>query len=309
MCQLSITKNLCEQKECIISYFRKRGEEVYSKVDAEIATNEYKKKTKALNKSLEHSYTLFCNNLLQKALKEQWNNEVVLKNLLMITYSYYVVMLDLRNSVWAYDYMTFSRRIGEIWEPFCKLCFYYSIKPLSLFIPPLFSDVKNLMIEEIESFIDRLSISNNEKEELKSYYKKVWSLVSSGEIKLELDLHFEQNNIFYNVDFKSGFGSNEKGNTNRLLLVATIFKNLKQNYENLLLVRQNEDSNNQYFMRLKKSGLWKVTCYEKTYKKIEHFTGFDLKTWINKNIDWENDLTHESIDHFKKNDLLKYLKW
>ena len=57
MCQLSMTKNLCKQKECIISYFRKRGEEVYSKVDAEIATNEYKKKTKVLNKSLEHLYT------------------------------------------------------------------------------------------------------------------------------------------------------------------------------------------------------------------------------------------------------------
>ena len=57
MCQLFITKDLSEQKDYIISYFIKRGEEVYYKVDAEIATNEYKKKTKALNKSLEHLYT------------------------------------------------------------------------------------------------------------------------------------------------------------------------------------------------------------------------------------------------------------
>ena len=40
----------------------------------------------------------------------------------MITYACYVVMLESRNEVWPYDYMAFSRRVGELWEPFCKLC-------------------------------------------------------------------------------------------------------------------------------------------------------------------------------------------
>jgi hypothetical protein len=31
------------------------------------------------------------------------------------------------------------------------------------------------------------------KKNLKKYYDKVWSLVTSGEIQLELDLHFTQN--------------------------------------------------------------------------------------------------------------------
>lgn len=35
-------------------------------------------------------------------------------------------MIDFRNSIWSYDYMAFSRRIGEIWKPFCKLCFEHS---------------------------------------------------------------------------------------------------------------------------------------------------------------------------------------
>jgi hypothetical protein len=46
-------------------------------------------------------------------------------------------------------------------------------------------------------------------------YQKVWILVTSGEIKLELDLHFENGENDFVVDFKSGFSSNEKGNTNR----------------------------------------------------------------------------------------------
>ncbi|AUO79553.1 hypothetical protein BSP10_150 [Bacillus phage BSP10] len=52
----------------------------------------------------------------------------------------------------------------------------------------------------------------------------MWELVVSGEIKLESDLHFEKDGVKYNVDFKSGFNSNEKGNTNRLLMVGSIYK-------------------------------------------------------------------------------------
>lgn len=69
----------------------------------------------------------------------------------------------------------------------------------------------------------------------------------------------------------------EKGNTNRLLLVATIFKNIDSNYENLLLVRSREDENNQYFKRLKNSKIWSCTCYNDTYSKINDFTGFNIK--------------------------------
>ncbi len=45
----------------------------------------------------------------------------------MITYTNDVVMLESRNSVWKYEYMSFSRRVGELWEPFCKLCFNYPL--------------------------------------------------------------------------------------------------------------------------------------------------------------------------------------
>ena len=108
--------------------------------------------------------------------------------------------------------------------------------------PPLFSDVQAKLTEEIVDYIHSLNITNDQKATLKKYYQKVWSLVNSGEIKLELDLHFEQTGTKYVVDFKSGFGSNEKGNVNRLLLVATIYKNMEESYEPLLFVRAKEDS-------------------------------------------------------------------
>lgn len=75
------------------------------------------------------------------------------------------------------------------------------------------------------------------------YYHKVWGLIISGEIQLELDLHFIFEGQKYVVDFKSGFGSNEKGNTNRLLLVASIYKNLEENFNPLIFVRSAENNN------------------------------------------------------------------
>ena len=218
-------------------------------------------------------------------------------------------MLESRNDVWPYEYMAFSRRIGEIWEPFCKLCFDYPVRDISFFIPPLFSEVKRKLSDEIKDYISSLNITNKQKKELLKYYDKVWSLVTSGEIKLELDLHFQVNNEKKNVDFKSGFGSNEKGNTNRLLLVATIYKYLEENYKCILLVRSDEDSNNNYFQTLKNSGVWEAFCGKDSYTEIQQYSGFDINTWISQNIDWESDLKKDTIGYFKNNDLIQYLKW
>lgn len=306
---LVIDQKLWSKKAEIIEYFRKRGEECLQEVSAQFATNEYKEKASEINKSIVEIKESLISHILQKANAEKWDNEIILKTILSITYSSYVIMIDLRNTVWAYDYMAFSRRIGELWEPYCKLCFQFPLKKLELFVPPLFVDVKRMMTTEIETYIDKLTISKKQKQELKSYYRKVWAMVTSGEIKLQLDLHFIQDGKMYNIDFKSGFGSNEKGNTNRLLLVATIYKNLDPNYECMLFVRADEDTNNQYFITLKNSDVWTASCGDETYEKIHKFTGFNLKQWISDNINWKDDLLPQTIDHFRENDLVKYLLW
>lgn len=137
----------------------------------------------------------------------------------------------------------------------------------------------------------------------------MWSFVTSGEIKLELDLHFEQGAERFVVDFKSGFSSNEKGNTNRLLLVATIYKSLEESYRCCLFVRAEEDRNNNYFQILKDSGIWEAYCGSETYAKIEGYSGFNIGGWIKDNIAWANDFRSDTMSFFEDNNLNQYLRW
>jgi hypothetical protein len=278
-----------------------------SEVKNKFADTQFDKRAKAMNEKLNQTKNNVVVALLQKSEKEQWSNQEKLEAILMINYCHIVVMIESRNSVRAYEYMDFSRRMGEFWDLFCRLCFYYPINDISLFVPPLFSEVKKKLENEITDYIDRLAISNEEMQALKSYYDKVWGLVTSGEIQLELDLHFIFNHQKYVLDFKSGFGSNEKGNTNRLLLVATIYQNLNENYKCLLLVRT--DENNSYFNTLKNSQIWEVYCGHQTYQKINDYSGFNLKQWIETHIDWKSDFNAETLEHLTENNLLQYLSW
>jgi len=304
---MKIDKSLKNKKEDLLNYFRGRADEFLCDVKLTYGDAQFKEQASAMNKSLIETKDNLIAALLQKANAEKWTNKEILECILMITYANYIVMLEARNDVWPYEYMTFSRRIGELWEPFCKLCFTYPVKNISLFVPPLFSEVKQKLSTEIESYIEKLEISIEEKAQLKKYYYKVWGLVTSGEIKLELDLHFVSNNQKFVVDFKSGFGSNEKGNTNRLLLVASIYQNLEENYNCTIFVRASD--NNHYFQTLKNSGIWEAYSGNEAYRKMKEYSGFDIKNWISVNIDWENDFKVETIQYLKENNLTQYLLW
>ena len=304
---MNIDKTIKDRKIELLSYFRDRASEALTVIKSKFAETQSDKRARAINESLNQTKSALITTILQHAEKEKWTNKEKLECILMVTYCNIVVMIESRNSVRPYEYMDFSRRVGELWDPFCKLCFYYPINDISLFIPPLFSEVKKKMTDEIADYIDNLTITAEEKQELKIYYDKVWSLVSSGEIQLELDLHFLHNDQKYVVDFKSGFGSNEKGNTNRLLLVATIYQNLDENYKCLLFVRAEE--NNSYFNTLKNSGIWEAYCGNEAYEKIKTHSGYDLKLWTDTNIDWANDFNNETITHFTDKNLLQYLLW
>lgn len=304
---MNIDKTLKDNKTELLAYFRDRASEFLSDIKQKFAETQADKRARAINECLNETKSKLITTILQQAEKENWTHQEKLECLLMITYCNIVVMIESRNSVRPYEYMDFSRRVGELWDPFCKLCFYYPVNDVSLFIPPLFSEVKKKLTDEIVDYINNLNISPEEKEELKKYYEKVWSLVTSGEIQLELDLHFVSQGQKYVVDFKSGFGSNEKGNTNRLLLVASIYKNLSESYKCLLFVRAEE--NNSYFNTLKNSGIWEAYCGSEAYVKIREYSGYDLKSWIDTNMDWANDFKPETITHFQEQNLLQYLLW
>lgn len=304
---MKITKETANNKEKILKYFRDRSSEFLAEVNGEYGNTEYKKKAKKLNTLLVKARTTIIEIIEQKGKKENWTNKEILECVLMVTYCNYVVMLEVRHSAWPYEYMAFSRRIGELWEPFCKLAFEYPINDLELFVPPLFAEVKKQLADEIVDYINRLNLTDGEKEQLIKYYNKVWSLVMSGEIQLELDLHFIFEGKKHVVDFKSGFGSNEKGNTNRLLLVASIYQNLEDNYEPLIFVRASE--NNNYFNTLKNSGIWSAFSGIETYDELHKYSGFDIRSWINQHVNWAEDLDDDFVEHLEANDLTQYLTW
>lgn len=305
----NLTPTETQDKNKLLTYFRERGSEKLAELRPEIGNQNFKKLAAGLNKAIVTSLTAFREAITSTAESDNWSDDDKLKSILSSTYCAQAAMLDLRNEVWPYEYMAFSRRIGELWEHFVHIPFTYSVSRVTPFIPPLFSEVRADLRKEIEDYIGELNLTDAERKELLEYYEKVWILVDSGEISLQLDLHAKINDVRVNIDFKSGFGSNEKGNTNRLLMVATIYQNLEDCYENVLLVRAREDLNNHYFQTLKNSNVWEAYCGIEAYAKIGEYTGFDLQGWIQQNIDWSTDLLPETIAHFSENNLMQYLEW
>lgn len=296
-------------KAPLLAYFRARGQEALAELQREIGAHHPNELAAAINKALRNSIRRVTETILRDAASEGWNPEQTLAALLTATYAGQVAMLELRNEIRPYEYMDFSRRIGELWEDFIRLVFDHAPSRLAYFVPPLFSDVRARLRQEIAGYIEALSLSTEEKVGLLAYYDKVWVMVDSGQISLELDLHCLVGADRVNIDIKSGFGSNEKGNTNRLLMVATIYKNLPEPYRNLLLVRAPEDANNHYFRTLKASGVWEAYCGADAYAQIRALTGFDIASWIARGIDWSADLSAPFREHLQQNRLDAYLAW
>ena len=298
---------MLHSKEQWLKDFRAYGETILFPLQASKKTRN--DKASEINKQIKayHDEKLII--IKRQASSEKWDNERLLNEILSMTYVSYIVLLEYRNKVWPYEYMAFARRIGELWEPFCRLAFEYPVKELHIIEPPDFEQVQRGIRKSATEYIDSLEVSDDIKEELKRHYSIPWTMVDSGGIKLALDLHFEQAGIHYNCDFKSGFSSNEKGNTNRLLLVASIYNSLGEIEKTLLFVRQNEDENNHYLQTLKNSPYWDVYCADDCYAAIKSFTGFDIRSWLDNNADWVHDISDELRTHLQSNDLLKYLTW
>lgn len=290
------------EKEELLRTFRYEASKVLQLI---VNISDKKAKTKIINTSIRR----YADNLINKVKNTCSDKEEALDSVLMITYISYVVMLEYRNKIWPYNNLDFSRRIGELWEPFCKLSFEYSINNLTIIDPLQYHVVKKYIVDDMIKCISLLDIDSDVKDKIIKSYEVPWNIIDSCNINLSLDLHFKQNDINYNCDFKSGFNSNEKGNTNRLLEVGSIYKELNKTEVNILFVRQAEMVNNSYLRRLGESQYWEVYCGNDCYDKMKEFTGIDIKEWINKNIDWKNDISQEFYLYLEENQLLKYFLW
>ena len=293
-------------KQELLRYFRETAE---AELQPILRLRDYKAQAREINTAIKQVRDTLLAEMLAFAERHHWAYEHTLNCVLHITYASYVVMLEYRNKVWPYEYMAFARRIGELWDPFCKETFYYSVNPLQIVDPPLFDEVQQSIQESASDFFDSLRLDRETRQLLQYHYNIPWSLVDSGGIQLELDLHFEQHGVTYNCDFKSGFSSNEKGNTNRLLLVASIYHSLSENEKTILFVRQSEDENNHYLQTLKNSGLWDVYCADDAYEAMYDFTGFDLRRWLNENATWIEDIDDQLRSRLIDQGIIKYLTW
>jgi hypothetical protein len=307
---LSLSKKQLFDKAYLLAYFRNETKEKIGEDNSIFAGRHFKENATEINKFLKERRETLINYVSEKCAEEKWSRADLVERVLMITYASYVVMIESRNSFWPYEYMSFSRRIGELWEPFCALSWDYPVNPSIAHVrPPNFNDVKMKLSEDIRGFTQKLELENDKKETLIEYYEQVWNLVTAGDINLQLDLHFTDGKTNFNVDFKSGFSSNEKGNTNRLLVVASIYSLIGNQNQCEMYVRTREDQSNHYLQTLKNSSFWSVYCGQEAYVRMQEHTGYSIKDWIETNILWEEDFNSQTIKHLENEGLLAYLKW
>ncbi|MCL1563128.1 hypothetical protein DTJ06_06600 [Parasaccharibacter sp. TMW 2.1886] len=127
-----------------------------------------------------------------------------------------------------------------------------------------------------------------------------------GNINMKEDEVFRKDDIPHVIDFKSGFGSNEKGNMLRLLAVGKAYKIWDSRTQLMLLIRQND--NNHYLNSLRNSRIWDVHTGLDSYKKIKEITGSDIENVL-KIINWESDFSNNFYEFLVRYNLTKYLDW
>lgn len=222
---------------------------------------------------------------------------------MLLQYCYTVISFEYRNKVWQYEYMAFSRRNGELWEKFCKAAWDHHTQGASLYRieAPDFADVRN-------SFRDRMTgyTENNANQDLiVNDMDSIFEMV--GDINMKQDEMFNSNGINHIIDFKSGFGSNEKGNTLRVIAVGRAYKHWDSNINLLFLVRQQE--NNNYLEVIRRSNLWAVHCGDDAYRKIDELTNAGISEIRTQAVDFQNDLSPEFWSYLDSNNLTSYLNW
>lgn len=104
---VTLDKTLGDRKDELLSYFRNRAAESLQKIERIYGEAQIRERASSINIAVKEAKDNLVKTLTQKASKEGWNNEEILRCVLMITYVSYVVMIDSRNEIWPYDFMSF----------------------------------------------------------------------------------------------------------------------------------------------------------------------------------------------------------
>lgn len=281
-------------KDEILAIFRDRLTQAINRILAGTGTRE--EKAREVNALINSIRSELAARIPQLPVADQPNYAVVLQ------YCFSIASLEYRHKVWPYEYMAFSRRVGELWEALCSVAWDYPSKPDVRRIEiPSFSSVRNVLRNRINENIG----SHRKKSELLQDIDTLFEII--GDINMKEDEVFIINDIPHVIDFKSGFGSNEKGNMIRLQTVGRAYRIWNHQTRLLLLVRQAE--NNNYLNVLRRMGLWEVHTGAAAYERISELTGADMKAVRDTVIDWPSDLSTSFYDYLRENNLTSYLEW
>lgn len=236
--------------------------------------DDIRRKAKTVNNVVADARGIIENKLGSSNLSKQ-------DELIVLEYCTTVANLEYRNKVWPYEYMALSRRMGELWERFCKSAWENPVRTgVARVDAPDFAEVMAKIHQRVEPSIPQ---------EIKTDFNNLIGLIDP--INMREDEVFEIDGRLCVIDFKSGFGSNEKGNTLRLLAVGRAYKLYDPEVSLLFLVRQKQ--NNNYLNRIRSSKLWEVYTGGDAYEKIDELTGSNISTLRGELIDFQNDLTPE----------------
>ena len=258
----------------------------------------HQNQAKSVNKSISE---------LRESLVDQMPSDVSSdekqNRLIILQYCVSVASLEYRHAVWPYEYMALSRRVGELWERFCSSAWDITSQPnVKRMEPPSFDDVLSRITDDI------LSASKDaERDSVAKTIDDIKDFI--GEINMVEDEVFTVGNVPHVIDFKSGFGSNEKGNMLRLRAVGKAYRLWNRDTKLLFLVRQ--EQNNNYLEVIKREGLWDVHCGSDAYSQIDAITGSDMNEIRREVIDFESDLSAQFWSDLNSHlsDLSGYLRW
>ena len=244
------------------------------------------------------------NRLRGKILTARESDKEIQQRLLVLQYCTSVASLEYRHQVWPYEYMALSRRVGELWERFCCAAWDVPSKPsVKRMEAPSFLEVG----KKIRDTLAQHKVEAATRKEINAVLDILFELL--GTISMDEDEVFTVGGVPHVIDFKSGFGSNEKGNTLRLLAVGRAYKLWNKDTQLFFLVRQ--EVNNNYLNVIRRSGIWDVRCGLAAYKTIDDLTGSDIAGLRDKIFAFETDLSPEFWRYLSSHlsDLTSYLRW
>ncbi|WP_338842166.1 hypothetical protein [Paenibacillus glucanolyticus] len=299
-------------KSKILNVMRTNAGEVLKKIHDAKGKNQ--DKTKEMNRFLDELHSKVFEILSKEVDKSQLPECAFL-----VYYCWIIVSLECRNYLWNYESMDLSRRSGELWESLVKLCWTFPVKKnVKRFNAPSFEDVQKQIKKKFVKKLKDRGIPDDLVSEIYNDYDKIWSLLGES-INLNSDELFEtfdelDGEIFESetkhekviIDFKGSYGSNEKGNKERLLTVARVYDMLNhyeltdKPYRCMLAVRTVEDSGHNYLRQLENSGLWSVERGNEVYDMIHKYTGFNILKVIKKHdLSIVNDLDENTAKYMK----------